>query len=216
PNDTVAATNGIKQTRRRLGQNLKSSSTTTKRLRTPRSIIKSSRVLTTTEQQQQLQQQQQQDSTTSQNPLPDLSSAPIYDTQQWTTHLDSDTSVNHLYEQDLYSTSVNTPLANNNSISGIQSTYLFDDIATNYVSNTSSNPTNASDYSYHHHHHQPQHFHHQQPQTLYQHHHGSNYDISSNNGYYHQQPVLNEHHLLPMDAYHTNNGLSYPLQQQQQ
>ncbi|CAF5114991.1 unnamed protein product, partial [Rotaria magnacalcarata] len=40
PNDTVAATNGIKQTRRRLGQNLKSSSTTTKRLRTPRSIIK--------------------------------------------------------------------------------------------------------------------------------------------------------------------------------
>ncbi|CAM4989786.1 unnamed protein product, partial [Rotaria socialis] len=67
-----------------------------------------------------------------------------------------------------------------------------DDIATNYVSNTSSNPTNTSDYSYHHH--QPQHFHHHhQPQTLYQHHHGSHYDISSNNGYYHQQPMLNEH-----------------------
>ncbi|CAF4861902.1 unnamed protein product, partial [Rotaria sp. Silwood2] len=36
----------------------------------------------------------------------------------------------------------------------------------------------------------------------------------SNNGYYHQQPVLNDHHLLPMDTYHTNNGLTYPLQQQ--
>ncbi|CAF0819697.1 unnamed protein product [Rotaria sordida] len=221
-NGTISTTNGIKQTRRRLGQNLKSSSTTPKRLRTPRSLIKSPRILTTTEQQQQQQQQQhqQQESTTQQNPPLDISSVSIYDAQQWTTHLDSDTSVNHLYEQDLYSTSVHTPITNNNSTGGIQATYLFDDIATNYVSNTSSNPTNTNDYSYHHHHHQPQHFHHHhhhQPHTLYQHHHGSNYDIGSNNGYYHhQQPVLNDHHLLPMDTYHTNNGLTYSLQQQQQ
>ncbi|CAF5163511.1 unnamed protein product, partial [Rotaria sp. Silwood1] len=106
-------------------------------------------------------------------PLADISSVPAYDTQQWTTHLDSDTTGNHLYEQDLYSTSVHTPLTNNNSTGGIQSTYLFDDITTNYVSNTSSNPNNTNDYTYHHHHHhQPQHFHHHHPpHTLYQHHH---------------------------------------------
>ncbi len=208
-NETLSSTNGIKQPRRRLGQTHKSSTTTPKRLRTPRITLKSSRKLTTN--------QRQQESTNHQIPPPDLSSVPVYDTQQWSTQLDSDPTVNHLYEHDLYSTSVNTPITNNNSTGGIQSTYPFDDISTNYVSNTSSHPNNTSDYSYHHHHHHhPHHFHHHQPHTLYQHHHGSNYDTGSNNGYYHQQPVLNDHHLLPMDIYHTNNGLTYPLQQPQQ
>jgi hypothetical protein len=202
-NDTLSSTNGVKQTRRRLGQTPKSTSTGPKRLRTPRTTIKSSRILSNT--------QRQQETNNHPIPPPDLTSVPVYDTQSWSTQLDSDPIVNHLYEQDLYSTSVNTPITNNNSTGGIQSTYPFDDISTNYVSNTSSNPNNTSDYSYH-----PHHFHHHHPHTLYQHHQRSNYDTGSNNGYYHQQPVLNEHHLLPMDTYHTNNGLTYPLQQQQQ
>jgi hypothetical protein len=202
-NDTLSSTNGVKQTRRRLGQTPKSTSTGPTRLRTPRTTIKSSRILSNT--------QRQQETNNHPIPPPDLTSVPVYDTQSWSTQLDSDPIVNHLYEQDLYSTSVNTPITNNNSTGGIQSTYPFDDISTNYVSNTSSNPNNTSDYSYH-----PHHFHHHHPHTLYQHHQRSNYDTGSNNGYYHQQPVLNEHHLLPMDTYHTNNGLTYPLQQQQQ
>jgi hypothetical protein len=208
-NDTTSSsTNGLKQSRRRLGSTAKSSSTTTKRLRTPRTTIKSSRLLTTN------QRQQQEEITNHQILPPDLSSVPVYDTHQWSTQLDSDPTVNHLYEQDLYSTSVNTPITHTNSTGGIQSTYPFDDITPNYVSDTSSNPNNTNGYSYHHPH--PHHFHPHHPHTLYQHHHGSNYETGSNNGYYHQQPVLNDHHLLPMDTYHTNNGLTYPLPQQHQ
>ena len=205
-NDSSSSSNGIKQPRRRLAHTPKAASTAPKRLRTPRATLKSSRILSTA--------QRQQESNNHSLPTPDLSSVPVYDTQPWSsTHLDSDPSVNHLYEQDLYSTSVNTPMTNNNSTGGIPSTYPFDEISTSYVSNTSSNPPNPSDYSYHQHHFHP---HQHPPHTLYQHHHGSNYETGSNNGYYHQQSVLTDHHLLPMDTYHTNNGLTYPLQQQHQ
>ena len=160
---------------------------------------------------------QQQKSTTQQISSADTSTVPVYDTQPWTTQLDLDNTVNHLYEPDLYSTSVNTPITNNNSIGGIQSTYPFGDMTTNYVSDTSSNPNNDSEYSYapppYHHH--PRHFHPHHPHTLYQHHHGSNYDISLNNGYYQQQPALNNHQILSMDTYQTNDGLTYSMQQQQ-
>lgn len=211
-NDSLSSTNGVKQPRRRLGQTPKSTSTTTtatKRLRAGRTNIKSARILTAT--------QRQQESNNHQISPPDLSSIPVYDTQPWSTQLDADPTVNHLYEQDLYSTSVNTPITNNNTPGGIPSAYALDDISTNYVSNTPSNPNNTSDYSYHpnHFHHHPHH-HNPPAHALYQHHHGANYDTGSNNGYYHQTPVLNDHHLLPMDTYHANNSLTYPLPQQQQ
>lgn len=157
---------------------------------------------------------QHQTSATQQVQPSDISAASVYEAQQWASQLETDNAANHLYEQELYSTSVNTPTANSNP--NIQSTYSYDDVATNYVGNTSSNNNNnTGDYSYHH----PHHFHPHHSHTLYQHHHGSNYDTGSTSGYYHQQPVLNDHHSnpcsLPLDTYHPNNPGTYSLQQQQ-
>lgn len=213
-NDPLTSNNGVKQARRRLGQTSKTNSITPKRLRTTRTNTKSPRILTATTNSN---TQRQQESTNHQISSTDLSSIPVYDTQSWSTQLDSDPAMNLSYEQDPYSTSVHTPLTNTNSTGGLQSTYALDDISTNYVPNTSSNPNHTSEYSYHHSTHFHHHHHHHPPPThvLYQHHHGTNYETSSNNGYYHQTPVLNDHHLLPMDNYHSNNGLTYPLPQQQ-
>ncbi len=225
-NDASSSSTGIKQPRRRLGQgaktlSLSSTIATPKRLRAPRST-KASRALITTQQleQQQQQQQQHQSSATQQIQPPDMSVTSVYEAQQWASQLEVDNATNHLYEQELYSTSVNTPTTNNNgnSTACIQSTYPYDDVTNNYIGNTSTN-NNTGDYSYHH---QQHHFHpHSHPHhshTLYQHHHGSNYDTGSTSGYYHQQPVLNNHHSnpcsLPIDTYHTNNPGTYSLQQQ--
>ncbi|CAF4381307.1 unnamed protein product, partial [Rotaria sp. Silwood2] len=209
---------GIKQPRRRLGQGTKSSSvpsTTTKRLRTPRAT-KASRALITAQQ----LEQQHQTSVPQQIQPPDMSTASVYEAQQWTSQLEADNGNDHLYEQELYSTTVSTPATNSNgnSTGCIQSTYSYDDVPTNYVGNaTSNNNNNTGDYSYHHPHHFHPHPHHSH--TLYQHHHGSNYDTGSTNRYYHQQSVLSDHHpnqcSLPIDTYHTNNPGTYSLQQQQ-
>jgi hypothetical protein len=224
-NGASSSSIGIKQPRRRLGQGIKSASlsstTVPKRLRTPRST-KASRALTTTQQLEQQQQQQHQTSGTQQVQPPDISIASVYEAQHWTSQIEADNATNHLYEQELYSTSVNTPTTNGNgnSTACIQSTYPYDDVTSNYIGNTSSNNNNnnAGDYSYHHQHHFHPHPHHSHP--LYQHHHGSNYDTGSTGGYYHQQPVLNDHLSnqcsLPIDTYHTNNPGTYSLQQQQQ
>ncbi len=158
--------------------------------------------------------EQHQTSGTQQIQSSDMSVTSVYEAQQWPVQLETDNATNHLYEQELYSTSVNTPTTNGNgnSTACIQPTYSYDDVATNYVGNTSSNNNNnnTGDYSYHHSHH----FH---PHTLYQHHHGSNYDTGSTRGYYHQQSLLNDHHSnpcsLPIDTYHTNNPGTYSLQQ---
>jgi hypothetical protein len=190
---------------------------TQKRLRTPRST-KASRALTSTQQ----LEQQHPPSVSQQIQPPDMSVGSVYEAQPWASQLQPDNPANHLYEQELYSTSVNTPTTNSNgnSTACIQSTYSYDDVTTNYIGNTSSNNNNnTGDYSYHHQHHFHPHSHHSH--TLYQHHHGSNYDTGSTSGYYHQQqPVLNDHHSnrhsLPIDTYHRTNPGTYSLQQQQQ
>ncbi|CAF1065868.1 unnamed protein product [Adineta steineri] len=224
---SLSSPTSIKQPRRRLGQGAKSASLSSpippKRLRGPRNT-KATRALTAaqrSEQQQQLQQQQHQNSGIQQLQSSDMSAASVYEVQQWQSQLDTDNTNNHLYEQDLYAASVNTPTTNSNgnSTACIQSTYSYDDVATNYLGNTSStNNNNTGDYSYHHPHHFHSHPHHSH--TLYQHHHGSNYDTGATSGYYCQQSVLNDHHSnpcsLPLDTYHTNNPGNYSLQQQQQ
>ncbi|CAF0752443.1 unnamed protein product [Rotaria sordida] len=218
-NGNSASSTGIKQPRRRLGQGTKSSavpSITPKRLRTPRST-KASRALIAVQ-----QSEQQHQTVVSQQIQPsDMSIASVYEAQQWTSQLETDNGHDHLYEQELYSTTVSPPTTNSNgnSTTCIQSTYTYDDGTTNYVGNTTSNNNNnTGDYSYHHPHHFHPHPHHSH--TLYQHHHGSNYDTGSTNRYYHQQSVLNDHHSnpcsLPIDTYHTNNPGTYSLQQQQQ
>jgi hypothetical protein len=222
-NGASSSSTGVKQPRRRLGHGAKSSSLSSttmsqKRLRTPRST-KATRALTSAQ-----QLEQHQPSASQQIQPPDMSVASVYEAQPWASQLQTDNPTNHLYEQELYSTSVNTPTTNSNgnSTTCIQSTYPYDDVTTNYIGNTSSNNNNnAGDYSYHHQHH---HFH-PHSHTLYQHHHGSNYDTGSTSGYYHQpqlqqQPVLNDHHSnrhsLPLDTYHRTNPGTYSLQQQQQ
>ena len=229
PDDKSATGNGasssigIKQPRRRLGQGAKSASSsstiaTQKRPRAPRGT-KTTRALTTT-QRLERQQHHHQTSGTQQIQPPDMSVASGYDAQQWVSQLETDNPPHHLYDQELYSTSVNTPTTNSNgnSTACIQSTYPYNDVTNNYIGNTSSNNNNnnTGDYSYHHSHH----FHPHHSHTLYQHHHGSNYDTGSTNRYYHQQPVLSDHHSnpcsLPIDTYHTNNPGTYSLQQQQQ
>lgn len=207
--DTLPSSNDLKQPRRRLGRTPKASSTAPKRLRASRSALKASRTMPATD--------RPLESTPQQIPLGDIAATPAYDTQQWSSQLDSDTPVTHLYDHDLYSAAVNTPLASSNSTGGMQSTYTFDDVPSNYVSNTSSNASHNGAYSYQpHHFHAHHHAHQQTPHTLYQHHHGSGYEPGSTHDYYYHQPVLNDHHLLPMDSYHTHNGLTYPLPTQAQ
>ncbi|UJR35132.1 hypothetical protein I4U23_027903 [Adineta vaga] len=221
-NDTSSPSpiSGLKQPRRRLGQGTKSASlsstTQPKRLRGPRST-KTTRAMTAAqriEQQQQQQQQQHQTSGNQQIQSSDMSTVSIYDTQQWPSQLDTDTTPNHLYEHELYSTSVHTPTTNTNgnSTACIQSSYSYDDVVPNYVNNTPStnNTNNTGDYSYHHPHQFHSHPHHSH--TLYQHHHGSNYDTGASSGYYHHSNSCSH----PLDTYHTNNAGTYSLQQQQQ
>ncbi|CAF1155492.1 unnamed protein product [Adineta ricciae] len=217
-NDTSSSSpaSGIKQPRRRLGQGAKSASLSTttqpKRLRGPRST-KTTRAMTVAQRMEQQQQQQHQTSGNQQIQPSDMSTISIYDTQQWPSQLDTDNTPNHIYEQELYSTSVHTPTTNTNgnSTACLQSTYSYDDIVTNYVGNTSStnNTNNTGDYSYHHPHQyqsHPQHSH-----TLYQHHHSSNYDPGASGGYYHHSNSCPH----PLDTYHANNPGTYSLQQQQ-
>ena len=217
---------GTKQPRRRLGQGLKSSAAqsgaTPKRLRGPRST-KGSRALSQRLQQREAQQQQQQISATQQVQVADLSAASAaYDTPQWNAQLESESAANHLYEPELYATSVNTPTTNSNgnSTACISSTYPYDDGTGNYIGNTSSATSNNGDYPYHHPHHF-HHHHHHHSHTLYQHHHGSNYDAGSTSVYYLQQsqqpPVLTDHPSnscsLSIDSYHSNQPGTYSLQQ---
>lgn len=231
-----STSNGVKQVRRRLGQTSKSSSLsstnpTPKRLRAQRST-KVSRVLTNVDR---LEQQQYHRNALNQDiPSSEMSIASVYEAQPWPSQLETENVANHLYDQELYVTSVNTPpsKSNGNSTGCIQSTYPYDEIPPNYIANISSNNrtnnnnnNNTGDYSYHQtHHFHPHPSHHSH--TLYQHHHGSNYDTNSpSGGYYHHphhlhQPVLNDHHsdpcTFPIDTYHRTNPNSYSLQQQQQ
>lgn len=217
-NGTSSST-GIKQPRRRSGQGMKTSlsSTTPKRLRTSRSTKASRRISTT----QQLEQEHRIPVSQQVQPS-DMSIISVYEAQPWASHLETDNGNDHLFDSELYSTTIRTPTTNNtgNSTGCIQSTYSYEDLTTNYVNNTSSNNNNnnhnTSDYLYHH----PHHYHSQHSHTLYQHHHGPNYDTNSTNRYYHQQSALNNHHSNPcslsIDTYHTNHPGTYALQHQQQ
>lgn len=213
-NSSSTSTATTKQPRRRLGQSGKVSSTpATKRLRaTPKSTKPSKSPLV---------QGERDNSTTSQPILTNDIPVAMYDTQTWQNQSDVEMVSNHLYEQDLYSTSVNTPTTNSsiNSVGCIPSAYPYDDVPTNYNTNGSSTNTNTNDYGYHHSHH----YHHSHPQTLYQPHHSSNYDLNSNNGYYisqqqQQRVVLNDHASNPcpisIDTYHPTANNSYSLGQQ--
>ncbi|CAF4054986.1 unnamed protein product, partial [Rotaria magnacalcarata] len=128
-----SSTTGIKQPRRRLGQSNKSaslSSTTPKRLRTPRST-KASRALITTQQ----IEQQHQSSVSQQMQPPDITATSVYEAQQWASQLETDNGNDHLYEQELYSTTVSPPTTNSNgnSTACMQSAYSYDDVTINYA-----------------------------------------------------------------------------------
>ena len=214
--NTLVSKNGTKQGRRRLGQTSKavlSASSTAKRTRNSRSS-KLSRLSVNPP-------VQQPDTSVSEQISPaDLSSLATYEPSQWTgSQVESENSLNPLYEHEFYSTSINPTLTNGNgnSTGGLSSVYSFDDGIANYPANQLPN-NNSSDYSYSHYH--PHTLYHPQQQPQQQQQHGTYPLASTNSSYYQQQALLNEH--LPMDSYSTVNVLNYslplaqPLQQQQQ
>jgi len=233
-NSSSPSHSGTKQIRRRPGQTLKNSMTTNgKRLRPGRSSKSNARLLTSNSQNevQQQQQSQQKSSTTSVIASRDIPVVHYEDQSSWVNQSENDLTTNPLYEQGLYSTSVNTPststsTGNSTTTNGtggggcLSSTFSYDDVTSNYIGNNSNSNNHTGEYSSYHH------FHSHHPQTLYQHHHASTYPLNSRNGYYQATSTPNTtvtndsssnvNCSLSLDTYHSTNPSSYSLSQQQQ